>query len=39
MSGAAPLSAELTMQLVKVLPNATIGQGYGATYFVRLRMR
>lgn len=29
MSGAAPLSAELTMQLVKVLPNATIGQGYG----------
>ncbi|KLO20729.1 phenylacetyl-CoA ligase [Schizopora paradoxa] len=31
MSGAAPLSAELTMQLVKVLPNATIGQGYGMT--------
>ncbi|TCD60045.1 hypothetical protein EIP91_010839, partial [Steccherinum ochraceum] len=31
MSGAAPLSAELTQQLVKVLPNATIGQAYGMT--------
>ena len=31
MSGAAPLSSELTMQLVKILPNAQIGQGYGTT--------
>ncbi|KAG1736701.1 hypothetical protein EDD22DRAFT_924011, partial [Suillus occidentalis] len=29
MSGAAPLSASLVDQLVKVLPNARIGQGYG----------
>lgn len=29
MSGAAPLSKELTEQLMKVLPNAQIGQGYG----------
>ena len=29
MSGAAPLSAELTKQLIEVLPNAHIGQGYG----------
>ncbi|EJD03679.1 acetyl-CoA synthetase-like protein [Fomitiporia mediterranea MF3/22] len=31
MSGAAPLSRELTEQLIKVLPNAQIGQGYGMT--------
>ena len=31
MSGAAPLSSELTLQLVKILPNAQIGQGYGTT--------
>jgi len=31
LSGAAPLSAELTEQLIKVLPNASIGQGYGMT--------
>ncbi|KAF9460146.1 phenylacetyl-CoA ligase [Collybia nuda] len=31
MSGAAPLSGELMEQLHKVLPNATIGQGYGLT--------
>ncbi|KAF9219269.1 acetyl-CoA synthetase-like protein [Gyrodon lividus] len=30
-SGAAPLSAELMNQVVKVLPNAQIGQGYGLT--------
>ncbi|OAX33663.1 acetyl-CoA synthetase-like protein [Rhizopogon vinicolor AM-OR11-026] len=29
--GAAPLSAELVDQVVKVLPNAQIGQGYGIT--------
>lgn len=33
MSGAAPLSPELTMQLVEVLPNAEIGQGYGKLNF------
>jgi len=31
MSGAAPLSAELTEQLKKVLPNSDIGQAYGMT--------
>lgn len=31
LSGAAPLSGELTEELVKVLPNAEIGQGYGMT--------
>lgn len=31
MSGAAPLSAELTEQLIKVLPNASISQAYGMT--------
>ncbi|KAI0706142.1 amp dependent CoA ligase [Cytidiella melzeri] len=31
MSGAAPLSAELTMQLTKILPQCSIGQGYGMT--------
>ena len=31
MAGAAPLSAELTMQMVKKMPNASIGQGYGMT--------
>lgn len=31
LSGAAPLSASLVDQLVKVLPNAQIGQGYGMT--------
>ncbi|RDB28925.1 4-coumarate--CoA ligase-like 1 [Hypsizygus marmoreus] len=31
MSGAAPLSGELMQQLNKVLPNASIGQGYGLT--------
>ncbi|KAI0634244.1 acetyl-CoA synthetase-like protein [Trametes polyzona] len=30
-SGAAPLSAELTNQLGRVLPNSGIGQGYGMT--------
>ncbi|PIL29048.1 transporter [Ganoderma sinense ZZ0214-1] len=29
--GAAPVSAELTDQLTKVLPNALVGQGYGMT--------
>lgn len=31
MCGAAPLSTSLVDQLVKVLPNAQIGQGYGMT--------
>lgn len=31
MSGAAPLSSELTEQLVKVLPKASIAQAYGMT--------
>lgn len=31
MCGAAPLSTSLVNQLVKVLPNAQIGQGYGLT--------
>ncbi|KAH7913981.1 hypothetical protein BJ138DRAFT_1144920 [Hygrophoropsis aurantiaca] len=31
ISGAAPLSAELVNQLVKIIPNAQIGQGYGLT--------
>ncbi|KAJ3556064.1 hypothetical protein NM688_g2238 [Phlebia brevispora] len=31
MSGAAPLSAELTRQFVEVLPQAHVGQGYGMT--------
>jgi len=31
MCGAAPLSAELTRQLLQVLPNCSIGQGYGLT--------
>ncbi|KAH8099401.1 amp dependent CoA ligase [Cristinia sonorae] len=31
MSGAAPLSSELTEQLIKVLPNASIAQAYGMT--------
>ncbi|KAH9081561.1 phenylacetyl-CoA ligase [Lactarius deliciosus] len=30
-SGAAPLSPELASQLEKVLPNASLGQGYGMT--------
>ncbi|KAN0134265.1 hypothetical protein V8E53_007763 [Lactarius tabidus] len=30
-SGAAPLSAELTDSVVKLLPNAFVGQGYGMT--------
>ena len=30
-SGAAPLSAELTHQVAKVLKNSRIGQGYGMT--------
>ncbi|KAI0356904.1 acetyl-CoA synthetase-like protein [Trametes cingulata] len=30
-SGAAPLSAELTHQVARVLPNSAIGQGYGMT--------
>ncbi|KAF4606510.1 hypothetical protein EYR38_000564 [Pleurotus pulmonarius] len=29
--GAAPLSGELVKQVIKVLPNASIGQGYGLT--------
>jgi acyl-CoA synthetase (AMP-forming)/AMP-acid ligase II len=29
ISGAAPLSRELVQQLIKVMPNAEIGQGYG----------
>lgn len=31
LCGAAPLSASLVDQLVKILPNAQIGQGYGMT--------
>ena len=31
MSGAAPMSAELTRQFAQVFPNAQIGQGYGMT--------
>ncbi|KAI5835205.1 acetyl-CoA synthetase-like protein [Schizophyllum commune Tattone D] len=31
MMGAAPVSHEVTMQLLKVLPNAQIGQAYGMT--------
>lgn len=31
MSGAAPLSAELTRQYCERLPNSAIGQGYGMT--------
>ncbi|KAL1747511.1 hypothetical protein HDZ31DRAFT_31646 [Schizophyllum fasciatum] len=31
MSGAAPLSAELLNQTSKLMPNATVGQGYGLT--------
>ncbi|KAH8835785.1 amp dependent CoA ligase [Flagelloscypha sp. PMI_526] len=31
MSGAAPLSAEITQQLSEILPNAAIGQGFGMT--------
>ncbi|KAF8642004.1 hypothetical protein AX16_009726 [Volvariella volvacea WC 439] len=31
MCGAAPLSGELMQRIVKVLPNACIGQGYGLT--------
>ncbi|KDQ63365.1 hypothetical protein JAAARDRAFT_147605 [Jaapia argillacea MUCL 33604] len=31
MAGAAPLSAELTTQLTKVLRNSDLGQGYGMT--------
>lgn len=31
ISGAAPLSAELVNQLMKVIPDAQIGQGYGLT--------
>ncbi|KAG0691663.1 hypothetical protein DFH29DRAFT_1015647 [Suillus ampliporus] len=31
ISSAAPLSAELVNQLLKVTPNAQIGQGYGMT--------
>lgn len=31
LMGAAPVSREITDQLVKVLPNAQIGQGYGMT--------
>lgn len=35
MSGAAPLSGELLKQVSKVLPNASIGQGYGQ-FFIDL---
>ncbi|KAJ3514400.1 hypothetical protein NLJ89_g2401 [Agrocybe chaxingu] len=31
MSGAAPLSGDLMKQLTRILPNASIGQGYGLT--------
>ena len=31
LSGAAPLSAEITNQVARMLPNAAIGQGYGMT--------
>jgi len=31
MSGAAPLSPELTSQLSKILPQVSVGQGYGMT--------
>ena len=29
MFGAAPMSSEINQQLLQVLPNASIGQGYG----------
>jgi 4-coumarate--CoA ligase len=32
MSGAAPLSRELTESLLKILPNADIGQAYGTPF-------
>lgn len=31
--GAAPLSSELTHQLIKIVPQAHIGQGYGECHF------
>jgi acyl-CoA synthetase (AMP-forming)/AMP-acid ligase II len=31
--GAAPLSVSLVDQLVKIMPNAQIGQGYGGAAF------
>ncbi|KZT30745.1 amp dependent CoA ligase [Neolentinus lepideus HHB14362 ss-1] len=31
MAGAAPITKELTEELIKVLPNADVGQGYGMT--------
>lgn len=36
LSGAAPLSAELVGHLLKILPNAQIGQGYGRIAFCNL---
>lgn len=35
--GAAPLSAALTEKVVKLLPNADIGQGYGPSSGLRPR--
>ena len=34
MSAAAPVSAELTAQLVRLLPNCIVGQGYGQSHIV-----
>ncbi|KAH9927962.1 acetyl-CoA synthetase-like protein [Epithele typhae] len=31
IAGAAPMSAEITEQIVRILPNSIIGQGYGLT--------
>jgi hypothetical protein len=33
MIGAAPLSAELTKDFMKVLPGCAIGQGYGKSHY------
>lgn len=35
MSGAAPLSAELTQQLIELLPHVSIHQGYGSNIYNR----
>ena len=36
MSGAAPLSGELMQTVVKIFPNACIGQGYGKGYVAQI---
>ncbi|TFY79307.1 hypothetical protein EWM64_g4705 [Hericium alpestre] len=38
LCGAAPLSAELTEEVLKVLPNAAIGQGYGMFLLAAFRL-